>query len=688
MAKGGGAALAVALVLCLGVLPKAAHAAETVVALTFDDNRTSQLQVLPLLERHGLHATFNIITGRVGASGYMSWDDLAAVAAAGHEIAGHTVSHPDLTAISLEEARREICEGREALVAHGHSPETFCYPFSRTSPEVQALVAECGYAAAQVAAGLGCATCPAAESLPPLNPFRIRGLSSSQITETLADLQAQVIRAEEAGGGLVVFKFHQICTGDCGTYTTHPDTLDAFFGWLAVRAGQGTVVKTLASALREAGEEPPPPATQERPIVWGDFWRYHDDGTDPGSGWNVAAYDDRGWAEGRGELGYGELDEATTLQRTDPSQTSVYFRKRIVLDQVPDRAFLEVIYDDGLAVWVNGSLIFARNVDRGLEHRFYASASTDNAFERAEIPPGAFVAGENQIAVVVKQVGRTSPDLSFDLQLEMAFPSSPPDPALFVRAPNGGEQFLAGEAIDVAWDASVPVAFVDIDFSADGGASWTPIATRLVNRSPYRWTLPEITTEAALVRVRDAEGVAREDVSDAPFAIAPPPSGITEQIPFGSTWRYHDDGSDPGAGWAGLAYDDGAWPLGAAELGYGDGDEATVLQQPKRTALSVYFRRTFLVGERITAADLQVLFDDGIAVYVNGTLVFSRNITRFEHNRSASASAENEVAAASIALDPYPFVSGENVIAVMVKQVGKSSPDLSFDLDLQLTTAP
>ena len=39
---------------------------------------------------------------------------------------------------------------------------------------------------------------------------------------------------------------------------------------------------------------------------------------------------------------------------------------------------------------------------------------------------------------------------------------------------------------------------------------------------------------------------------------------------------------------------------------------------------------------------------------------------------------------AALPLSPNPFVSGENIIGVVVKQVGKTSPDLSFDLALEL----
>ena len=45
----------------------------------------------------------------------------------------------------------------------------------------------------------------------------------------------------------------------------------------------------------------------------------------------------------------------------------------------------------------------------------------------------------------------------------------------------------------------------------------------------------------------------------------------------GSTWKYNDSGANLGNTWSAPAYNDASWPSGAAQLGYGDGDESTVM---------------------------------------------------------------------------------------------------------------
>ena len=57
---------------------------ERAVILTFDDGRTDAAAVvLPLLRKHGMRATFFIITGRVGEPGFLTWDEVRALAVAG-----------------------------------------------------------------------------------------------------------------------------------------------------------------------------------------------------------------------------------------------------------------------------------------------------------------------------------------------------------------------------------------------------------------------------------------------------------------------------------------------------------------------------------------------------------------------------------------------------------------------------
>jgi galactose oxidase len=425
----------------------------------------------------------------------------------------------------------------------------------------------------------------------------------------------------------------------------------------------------------------PPKAV--RVINFSDVWKYDDSNVDRGTAWLSEGYDDSAWKAGPGQLGFGDDDEGTVLTRTSPSQPSVYFRKKFTLDALVSAASLELLHDDGVQVWINGVPVFSKYMAQGLDFAAFASSSSDNEYTQATVPlsPNPFRVGENTITVMVKQASGSSEDLSFALGLLVEEQEGPLPDALSLFAPNGGEAFNPGNVATIHWSSTGSQSSVELAWSSDGGATWTPIASEVAaSVGSYSWTVPSVSTERALVRVSRVGGLS--DTSDVPFTI----SGEVHSrvIASGSIWRYQDSGVNPGVTWNTLGFDDSAWLSGAGQLGYGDGDEVTVLNRTTPSQTSVYFRKKITLSGPVTSATLSVLFDDGLVVYVNGQQVFSRNVGFAEHERYATVSEENAQATVGLPLSPNPFVTGENIIAVMVKQNGRTSPDLSFDLSLDV----
>lgn len=165
----------------------------------------------------------------------------------------------------------------------------------------------------------------------------------------------------------------------------------------------------------------------------------------------------------------------------------------------------------------------------------------------------------------------------------------------------------------------------------------------------------------------------------------------TVLVPRGATWRYRDGGADPGLAWAQSAYDDSAWPQGPAQLGYGDGDEATLLAygpNPAAKPLTTWFRRTFQVANpaAVRALGLHLLADDGAAVYLNGAPVYRRNVLAEGLGSTSAAELALDLADEDTywetMLDSRALRVGANVLAVELHQAAPSDPDASFDLDL------
>lgn len=102
------------------------------VVLTFDDGKEDALRlVLPALQKRHLRATFFIITGSVGRPGYLTWDGVRALAAAGMEIGSHTVTHARLADVPAEQVESELRESRRQLEARlGTRIEALAYPYN------------------------------------------------------------------------------------------------------------------------------------------------------------------------------------------------------------------------------------------------------------------------------------------------------------------------------------------------------------------------------------------------------------------------------------------------------------------------------------------------------------------------------------------------------------------------------
>ena len=165
-------------------------------------------------------------------------------------------------------------------------------------------------------------------------------------------------------------------------------------------------------------------------------------------------------------------------------------------------------------------------------------------------------------------------------------------------------------------------------------------------------------------------------------------------VPPAATWRYDDTGTDLGTTWRDTGFDDSLWAAGPAELGYGDGDEATVLSfgpDPDDKYPCTYFRHPVDVSDPsiYDTVTVRVVRDDGCVVYLNGQEIGRSNMPSGEITygtwASSPVSGADESAWHELAVDPGLLVPGTNVVAVEVHQVEPWSSDLSFDLALVAT---
>ncbi len=351
----------------------------------------------------------------------------------------------------------------------------------------------------------------------------------------------------------------------------------------------------------------------------GSIWSYLDDGSNQGSTWKEPVFPAAdSWATGSSELGYGDGDEATVV-RCGPgapacnsgNQATTYFRQTFQVDPAAlagvTRLVLEMVRDDGAAVYLNGTEVVRDKLAAGAAYNDFATGTVSGDEREPEfvpfsVDPALLVSGLNTLAVEMHQASASSSDLSFDLQLTTDFAPLPP---------------------------------------------------------------PRITL-----------------------------------LPEGSTWKYLDDGSDQGTTWREVDFPAADnWAEGPAELGYGDDDEATVVacgpgapSCGSNKFVTTYFRTTFDVADTSALDTLivELVRDDGAAVYLNGTLVALSNLDEnaaYDEFANSTISGSAESAFLPFDVDPSLLVEGTNTLAVEVHQRRESSSDISFDLRVLATVA-
>lgn len=100
------------------------------VVLTFDDGYAdAYTNALPLLLKYGFRGTFFITCNLVGKPGYMSWDQVQALEAAGMDVESHAMDHWNMAALSGAKLSYEMNDSRAMLSSKiGRDVRFFAYP--------------------------------------------------------------------------------------------------------------------------------------------------------------------------------------------------------------------------------------------------------------------------------------------------------------------------------------------------------------------------------------------------------------------------------------------------------------------------------------------------------------------------------------------------------------------------------
>jgi peptidoglycan/xylan/chitin deacetylase (PgdA/CDA1 family) len=130
---------------------------EKPVILTFDDGYLDNYEhAFPILQEFGFEGTFFVVTEFVDFNrpGYMTWEMIKEMSAAGMRIEPHSKTHADLSGQSRDTLIWEILGSQQTIEAHiGYTPRFFCYPGGRYDEDTIAILQELDFWGAVTTAG-------------------------------------------------------------------------------------------------------------------------------------------------------------------------------------------------------------------------------------------------------------------------------------------------------------------------------------------------------------------------------------------------------------------------------------------------------------------------------------------------------------------------------------------------------
>ncbi len=209
----------------------------------------------------------------------------------------------------------------------------------------------------------------------------------------------------------------------------------------AIGQHRSSAFSDTATAVTRSTEPPaPPPVPPEATLLIqkGSTWAYRDDGTDQGTAWRAATFNDGSWKRGLARLGYGGDGEKTTLGfGPDPQRKFVttYFRQQFMVGdkrQVKSLV-LRLLRDDGAVVYLNGTEALRDNmpaqpaaITRSTLAPRLVGGADEHRFREFTLDATPLVDGTNMLAVELHQWNPASSDISLDLDLYGLPPRSAP----------------------------------------------------------------------------------------------------------------------------------------------------------------------------------------------------------------------------------------------------------------------
>ncbi len=220
-----------------------------IVSIDFDDGWTNQYtNAAPLMNKYGLHGTYYIISGELtDQPDYMSKAQISSLIANGNEIGSHTITHPDLTTLTLAQAQNQMQQSQATLQNTFGVPVTdFAYPYGAYNADTINIGKQLYVSQRTVDSGFNTKDNLDLTKLVVQNVFN---------TTTPAQVEAWIDQANQQHTWLILV-YHEISVTPTDPtdvqYNTQPSDLDTELNYIK---NSGIAVETMQQAINEVNAQ-------------------------------------------------------------------------------------------------------------------------------------------------------------------------------------------------------------------------------------------------------------------------------------------------------------------------------------------------------------------------------------------------------------------------------------------------
>lgn len=126
-----------------------------VLTMSYDDGRAADRKLVEIFNKYGIKGTFHLNSGLLGKGDRIPAEE-AADLYQGHEISGHTVTHPTIARSPREQIIEEVMEDRKRLEQiAGYTVRGLSYPNGSFNSQIKEILSQLGIQYARSVASTG-----------------------------------------------------------------------------------------------------------------------------------------------------------------------------------------------------------------------------------------------------------------------------------------------------------------------------------------------------------------------------------------------------------------------------------------------------------------------------------------------------------------------------------------------------